>query len=324
MDSKAKQPAYLSRLAAALLLVYAMPGQAQPPLEVLPAQGNVYMVVGPGGNSAVQVGHEAVIVVDTQTDAASADLLATIGELSDKPIRHIINTSGSLEHTGGNEALSNAGTYVRLIDTFDPRGLDDNAAIMAHVNVLASMSAPIGEGASPRSEGAWPTDTYFTEDWAVYVNNEAIRMLHVPAATTDGDTVVFFRRSDVVSTGNIFMPDRYPQFDAAQGGSIKGVIDGLNLVLELAIAGENQNGGTVIIPGHGRMSDETDVANYRDMATIIYERITAMVEDGKSLREVQAARPTMDYDGLYENTAVGWSGAQLVEAIYRELSGEEQ
>jgi glyoxylase-like metal-dependent hydrolase (beta-lactamase superfamily II) len=296
---------------------------AQPLLEVLPAQGNVFMIAGPGGNSAVQIGHEAVIVVDTQTAAASAELLERIEELSPQPIRHIINTSASVEHTGGNEVLSNAGTYVRLIDTFDPRGLDDNAAIMAHVNALAAMSAPVGEQAA-RPEGAWPTDTYFTDEWAVYVNNEAIQMLHVPAANTDADTIVFFRRSDVISTGDIFNTDRYPYFDAAQGGSIKGVLEGLSVILDLAIAGENQHGGTVIIPGHGRLGDETDVVNYRDMATIIYERIVALVDEGKTLQEILAAGPTRDYDGLYDDARGGWTGDMLVAAIYQELTGREQ
>lgn len=297
---------------------------AQPELEVLPAQGKVWLVAGPGGNTAVQAGHEAVIVVDSQTADAAGALLEVIAGLSEKPIRHIINTSAALPHTGGNEALSEAGTYVRLIDSFDPRGLDDNAAIMAHVNVLAAMSAP-GEGdATLRPEGSWPTDTYFTEEWALYVNEEAIQLLHVPAATTDGDSIVFFRRSDVVVAGDIFRPDRYPQFDAAQGGSMRGIIDGLNTILELTIAGENQTGGTVVIPGRGRLSDETDVANYRDMATIILERIENMVEAGSTLDEIQAARPTSDYDALYGTASDGWTGTELVAAIYRELTGREQ
>lgn len=306
-----------------LIALALLPGlaAAQPALEVLPAQGNVYLVAGPGGNTAVQIGHEAVIVVDTQTADASAALLEIIRGLSSKPIRHIINTSAALHHTGGNPALAEAGVYVRLIDAFDPRGLDAKAAIMAHVNVLASMSEPIDGDATSREEAAWPTDTYFTEEWAVYVNNEGIQMLHVPNAASDGDTIVFFRRSDVVSTGDIFMPDRYPQFNPEQGGSIRGIIDGLNTVLELTIAGENQQGGTVVIPGRGRLSDETDVANYRDMATIILERIEAMVEQGSSLEQIQAARPTMDYDAQYGMTDGGWTGPQLVAAIYQELTG---
>jgi glyoxylase-like metal-dependent hydrolase (beta-lactamase superfamily II) len=311
-----------NRFLVTLAAVFALPVLAQDSLELLPAQGNVTMVVGPAGNSAIQVGHEAVIVVDTQTPDVTDDLLAAITSLSDQPIRHIINTSALAEHTGGNSALSAAGTYVRLIDSFDPRGLDANAAIMAHINVLASMSAPIGDDFSI-PETAWPTDTYYTEDWAVYVNKEAIRMLHVPNAVTDGDTIVFFRRSDVVVTGAIFNTDRYPFFDSEQGGSINGVIEGLNTILDLAIAGENMIGGTVIIPGHGRMADVTDVANYRDMTTIIRDRIQLMVDDGKTLREVLAARPSSDYDAIYASNDESWTGTELVTAIYRDLSGSE-
>lgn len=292
------------------------PAFAQAELEILPAQGNVFMIVGPGGNTAVQVGHEAVVVVDTQTAAASDALLAAIEKLSPKPIRHIINTSADAERTGGNEAVSRAGTYVRLIDTFDPRGQRSDAGIVAHVNVLGRMSAPTGREAPA---GAWPSDTYFTEEWALFVNGEALQLIHVPAAHTDGDTIVFFRRSDVIATGDIYNTSRYPRFDSKMGGSLAGVIEGLNTVLDIAIPGENQEGGTVVIPGHGRLSDETEVANYRDMVTIVRDRVAAMIAAGMTLEQVQAARPTRDYDGIYDEPN-GWTAAMFVAAVFRELA----
>lgn len=291
--------------------------QAQDELDVLPVQGNVWLVAGPGGNTTVQVGHEAVVVVDTQTPAVSEQLIAAVKSLSPEPIRHIILTSADDDHTGGNAPLSAAGTYVRLIDSFDPRGSDTNAAIIAHVNVLATMSA---RDADVPAE-AWPTDTYFVDSWDLFVNDEAIRLLHIPDAHSDGDTMVFFRRSDVISTGDIFNTDRYPMFDPATGG-IDGIIEGLNRILDITIAGENQTGGTVVIPGHGRLSDETDVANYRDMTTIIRDRIQSMIDAGKSLRDVLEARPSLDYDGRYSNPAIGWAGEQFIEAVYRDLGGE--
>ena len=150
-----------SILAVALLaFAAAKPPLAQAELEILPAQGNVFMIAGPGGNTTVQIGHEAVVVVDTQTAVASGELLAAIATLSSRPIRHVINTSADPEHTGGNESVSRAGTYVRLIDTFDPRGQRSDAGIVAHVNVLGRMSAPTGTEAPA---GAWPSDTYFTK-----------------------------------------------------------------------------------------------------------------------------------------------------------------
>lgn len=292
---------------------------AQNPLEALKVQGNVYMIAGGGGNTTVQIGPEAVVVVDTKTESMAPLLLEKIAELSPKPIRHIIVTSADAEHTGGNEQMSRAGTYVRLLDTFDPRGANTNASIIAHVNVLQRMSGPSGSEA-PRPAGAWPTDTYFTGEWALFVNDEAIQLLHVPAAHTDGDTIVFFRRSDVISAGDIFNTMGYPQFDPQQGGSIAGVLDGLNRVLEIAIPGENQQGGTAVIPGHGRISDETEVANYRDMVTIIRDRIAASIAAGKTLEQVQAERPTRDYDGIYYGLG-GWSREQFVAAVYRDLTG---
>jgi cyclase len=303
-------------LVSLALIVLAAPALAQAPLEVLHAQGNVFMIAGPGGNTTVQIGHEAVIVVDTQAAAVSDALLAEIAQLSAKPIRHIINTSADAEHTGGNEAVSRAGTYVRLIDSFDPRGQRSEAGIVAHVNVLARMSAPTGEEAPA---AAWPSDTYFTEEWALFVNGEALQLIHVPEAHTDGDTMVFFRRSDVISTGDIYNTSRYPRFDAEKGGSLAGVIEGLNRILDIAIAGENQEGGTVVVPGHGRLSDETEVANYRDMVTIVRDRVAAMIDAGMTLEQVQAAKPTSDYDGIYDEPN-GWTASMFVAAVYRDLA----
>lgn len=292
---------------------------AESALEVLPAQGNVYMIAGPGGNTSVQVGHGAVVVVDTQTADVSDELLGAIEQLSPEPIRHIVVTSADADHTGGNEALSSAGTYVRLLSAIDPRGDSYDASIFAHLNVLTRMSASSGE-TPPVAFGAWPTDTYFTDRWEFFVNGEAIRLLHVPEAHTDGDTIVFFRRSDVISTGDIYNTDRYPSFDLTRGGGIGGVIEGLNLILDLAIPGENQEGGTVVIPGHGRLSDETEVANYRDMVTIVRDRVQALIDEGMTIEAVLAAGPTRDYDGIYEGTEGGWTGEMFVEAIYIDLS----
>ncbi len=306
-----------ARLASALGAALVMPAIALGELEVLPAQGNVFMIVGPGGNTAVQVGHEAVIVVDTQTAAVSGELLAVIANLSSKPIRHIVNTSADAEHTGGNEAVARAGTYVRLIDTFDPRGQRSDAGIVAHVNVLERMSAPTG---AEVPAGAWPSDTYFTDEWALFANGEALQLFHVPEAHTDGDTMVFFRRSDVIATGDIYNTSRYPRFDAQTGGSLAGIIEGLNTILDITIPGENQEGGTVVIPGHGRLSDETEVANYRDMVTIVRDRVAAMISAGMTLEQVQAARPTRDYDGMYDEPN-GWTAAMFVAAVYRDLAG---
>ena len=285
---------------------------AQGEVIVLPAQGSVYILAGPGGNSAVQIGSEGPLIVDTQPAAMSAAVLEAVRGLSPRPIRHVVLTSGGEQQAGGAATISKAGRYIRVIDSIDPRGLDARASIMAHLNVLNRMSA----GTTPSD--SWPTDTYFTPEWSIFANGEAVQLFHVSAATSDGDTIVFFRRSDVVSTGAIFDATAYPRFDPDRGGSIAGIIEGLNRVLDLAVPGENQEGGTVVIPGRGRLSDETDVANYRDMVTIIRDRIRAMVGKGLSLDQIKRTRPTMDYDGLFESRSE-WTSEMFIDAIYRDL-----
>jgi cyclase len=281
-------------------------------LEVLPAQGNVHVLAAAGGNTTVQIGSEGPLVVDTQPATLSEKVIEAVRHLSPRPIRHIVLTSGGDQQAGGAAKLSKAGRYIRVIDTIDPRGIDIRASIMAHLNVLNRMNA------DNVPSDSWPTDTYFTPEWSIFSNGEAVQLVHVESAHSDGDTIVFFRRSDVISTGAIFDASGYPRFDPARGGSIAGVIEGLNRVLDIAVPGENQEGGTVIVPGRGRLSDETDVANYRDMVTIIRDRLRAMVTKGMSLEQVQQAKPTSDYDALFE-ARNDWTREMFVDAIYRDL-----
>jgi cyclase len=301
--------------ATALALALApMPLDAQGGLEILPVQGGVFALMGPGGNTTVQIGAEGPLVVDTQPAVLSESVLAAIRGLTPRPIRHIVLTSGNDQTAGGAANLSKAGRYVRLMDSIDPRGLDARASIIAHLNVLNRMTA------AEQPSASWPTDTYFTPEWALFSNGEAVQFIHVPAAHSDGDTIVFFRRSDVVSTGAIFDASAYPRFDPAAGGSINGIIEGLNRVLDLAIPGENQEGGTVVVPGRGRLADETDVANYRDMVTIVRDRVRALIKKGMTIDQVRHARPTSDYDGLYGGHP-DWTPDRFVEAVYRSLAG---
>ena len=287
--------------------------RAQGDLHVLPVQGNVFLLASPAGNTTVQVGPEGPLLVDTQRAAMSARVLELTATLSPRPIRHIVLTSGGDQQAGGAANLAKAGRYIRVIDSIDPRGIDARSSIIAHINVLNRMTV-----AQVPSE-SWPTDTYFVAEWSLFSNGEAVQLFHVPAAHSDGDTIVFFRRSDVVSTGAIFDAAGYPRFDPTRGGGIDGIIEGLNRVLDIAVSGAHQEGGTVVIPGHGRLSDETDVANYRDMVTIVRDRVRALAAKGLSLEEVRRAKPTSDYDGLY-GAAADWTSDMFVEAIYRDVS----
>jgi glyoxylase-like metal-dependent hydrolase (beta-lactamase superfamily II) len=167
---------------------------------------------------------------------------------------------------------------------------------------------------------AWPTVTFFTPQKDLYLNEQAVQVMHQPAAHTDGDSLVFFRRSDVVCAGDIFDKTRYPVIDRAKGGSITGIIDALNQLLDLTVSGQYEEGGTMVIPGHGRIADEADVVDYRDMVTVIRDRIQDLVKKGRTLAQVQAAKPTMEYDPIYGATTGSWTTEMFVEAIYRDLA----
>jgi glyoxylase-like metal-dependent hydrolase (beta-lactamase superfamily II) len=148
-------------------------------------------------------------------------------------------------------------------------------------------------------------------------------MYHIPAAHSDGDSIVYFRRSDVVATGDIYRTDSYPVIDLEKGGNVQGIIDGLNLVLDLAVPEHHEEGGTFVVPGHGRISDEFDVLEYRDMVTIIRDRVQAMISKGMTLDQVKAARPTLDYDSRYGATTGNWTTDMFVETVYRSLTASE-
>jgi cyclase len=285
---------------------------AQAAIETLPVQGQVQILASPAGNSVVQTGPDGVLVVDTRSSESADDILRAIRTLSTRDIRYLVLTSNTPQQVGAAGALSKAGRNVRLIDGNDPRGGDARASIIGHANLLNRMAA-LGLPAD-----SWPTDTYFTADWSIFSNGEAVQFFHLPNATTDGDTLVFFRRSDVVVTGPAFDATSYPRFDRRSGGTVKGVIEGLNKILDITIAGPNQEGGTVVVPVRGRLSDETDVANYRDMVTIVRDRVQDMATRGMTLDDVLRSNPTADYAGLYDYDRE-WTARQFVEAIFDEV-----
>jgi glyoxylase-like metal-dependent hydrolase (beta-lactamase superfamily II) len=283
------------------------------------------MISGVGANVTVQIGTHDVMVVDTGVARMSHEVIAAIRALTDKPIFLIVATSMDEDHAGGNAIISQAGWASPNSDNI-PLGHDvsdilglklpPGAAILAHINMLNRMSAPSGQKA-PVPQEIWPTDTYSTDDWRMY-NGEEVYLYHVPAAHTDGDTIVLFRRSGVVSTGDLFTPlTSYPVIDLEKGGSIDGFIAGLNQIIDLLVPEENEEGGTYVIPGHGRICDRHEVVNYRDMVTIIRGRIDAMVKEGMTLEQVKAAQPTADYDVLGH---YGATKDMFIEAVYRDLS----
>ena len=283
-------------------------------IKVMRVQGNVYMLVGAGANITASVGENGVLLVDAGNAASSEKVLAAIRGLSTRPIQFILNTDFRESHTGGNEALAKAGRRVTDAQS-------NQAVVLAHEKVLTRMSAPTGQ-VSPRPVSAWPTDTFFAPRKEVYFNGEAVQMFHRPA-TTDGNSIVFFRKSDVISAGDIFMTTSYPYIDVAAGGHINGVIEGLNDIMDLAVPANNVEDGTLIIPGFGRLADELDVAVYRDMVTIIRDRVRDAIKKGKTLAQVKAdTRITLEYDARYGAKDGPWTTDMFLEAVYRNLTAK--
>ena len=271
-------------------------------IETYHVQGNVYMLVGSGANIAVQTGPDGVLVVDTGGAAKRAAVLAAIRRLSSGPIRWIVNTSAEADHTGGNETISQAGQTVN----------GNPAAIIAHENVLARMT----EANRPITE--LPLNTFFEPARDFYFNGEAVFLYHPANAHTDGDVFVYFRGSDVLVSGDVFTTTQYPVIRADQGGGVDGLVAGLNQMLDIAVPKYLEEGGTYVIPGHGRVCDEAELLDYRDMVVIVRDRIRNLAAQGMTLQQVLATKPALDYDGRYDSPRGPWTSAMFVEAIYRD------
>jgi glyoxylase-like metal-dependent hydrolase (beta-lactamase superfamily II) len=275
-------------------------------VKAVHVQGNVHMIVGAGANIAVQVGQDGILVVDAGAAGTSDKVLAAIKALAPgKEIRWMVNTTFHPDHTGGNEPISKAGRTVN----------GNTADIIAHENVAARM---IKAGVPDQSR---PFKTFFEASRDLPFNGEAVIIYHPESATTDTESIVMFRRSDVIAAGDVFRTDSFPVIDPDNGGTTEGTIDALNHILSLTVPSKMlQQGGTYVIPGHGRISDEHDVVMYRDMVLIIRDRIRDMVEKNMTLDQVKAARPALDYEGRYGSETGPWTTAMFIEAIYKDLS----
>jgi glyoxylase-like metal-dependent hydrolase (beta-lactamase superfamily II) len=254
-------------------------------------------------------------MVDSKSAAMTDKMLAEIKKLAPttKPVRYVLNTSADADHVGGNESLANVlGSAANWTIINTPGASQTAVNIYAHDNASSRMNQ------LPSS--AQPTETFVGDQKEFYFNGEPVFMYHIPAAHSDGDSIVFFRHSDVVATGDIMRTDSYPVIDLQKGGNVQGVIDGLNLVLDLAVPAHHEEGGTYVVPGHGRICDEFDVLEYRDMVTIVRDRIKAMIAKKMTLEQVKAARPTLDYDSRYGATTGAWTTDMFVEAVYRSLT----
>jgi glyoxylase-like metal-dependent hydrolase (beta-lactamase superfamily II) len=286
-------------------------------LEVLEVRPSFFVIAGagPGGdiaNIGVQVGDDGVVVVDPGSSAAAADVLATVRRLSPKPIRYIIDTGPDVDHVGGNEALAKAG------EKLFGNAADLLAPIISAEGVLRHLKS------SPA--GGWPTEVFHYSRKAMYLNGEAIEVLHQPAAHTDSDVFAFFRRSDVVVAGDVLDTRQFPVIDVDRGGSIQGEIAALNRLADLAVVSApvvTREAGTIVVPGHGRLCDQYDVIEYRDMVTIIRDRVRELMKAGRSIAEVKAAQPAKGYMGRYGNAGGTWTTDRFIDAVYRSLAKEK-
>jgi cyclase len=331
-------------------------------INILPVRGNVYMLVGDGANITASVGRDGVLLVDTGTAAMADKLIATYKQLAAavnvppvalttcvgvncmpgpgavfgwngpainqgtvargvaKPLRFIISTTPDPDHVGGNDKLRLSGeSFTGGNITGTIADSDRGAALLGHENLLNRMT----EAEAPFD--GQPTETYLKESYklSAFFNGEGVQVFHPPAAHTDSDTMVWFRYSDVIATGPIFSTVSYPVIDLKRGGSIQGELDALNKVLDIAYAEFRSEGGTMIIPGYGHLSDVGDVAYYRNMVSIIKDRIQDMVKKGMTLEQVKAAKPTLDYDGRWGSNTGPWTTSMFIEAVYQSLKAKK-
>ena len=298
-------------------------------VEVVQIRPNFYVIGGAGGNIVMQTGPEGVILVDAGSAAMSDQVLAAIRQVTPLPIRYIINTSMDADHVGGNGELAKAGLTILAGAIAAGAGLGDDlmtnfgrASVFAHENVLLRMSVPTGRRAVVPSE-LLPTKTFAFRSYSMYLNGEGIQVIHQPAAHTDGDVIVFFRRGDVIATGDIIDTTRFPVIDVARGGSVQGEINALNRLMELSIHNlplmwyEDR---TLLVPGHGHVYDKLDLLEYRDAITVIRDRIQNLIDKGRTLQQAKAANPTLGYRSQYGADSGPWTTDMFVEVVYNELA----
>jgi len=282
---------------------------------------DIYLLIGAGGNITVSAGDDGILMVDGGTAAMSDKVIAAVRTISKGPIRYLVNTSEREEYSGANERIAAAGETIpfRPNQTIQIQGYigTNRATVISYVSVYERMSAPTGKVA-PRAEGAWPDATYSTPQKKLHFNGEPVLIVHQPSAT-DGNSLVHFRRSDIVSVGDLIDLTTYPFIDLNAGGSLQATLQGLNRLIDITVPEKQSEDGTLVIPGHGRIADQPDVVYYYEMLSIIRDRVQDMMSRGLTLPQVHAARPTRDFDNRYSRNTGAWTTERFVEAVYQSL-----
>src|SRR6478609_7387664 len=291
-------------------------------LDVVKVRKNFYMIAGAGGNIGVQIGSDGIVLVNAGSAAASEKVLAALKKLTDLPIRYIINVDAGPEFVGGNEKLSRAGytIFTNALGNAAAVAAMTNgggASILSHDSVLRRMS---GDTAAKYSNGAMPSEAFFTPRKALRMNDEGIEVLYQPAAHSNADSFALFRASDVVVTGDVMDMTSFPVIDLANGGSIQGEIDALNRLIDLTIAPTPfiyKDVGTYVVPGHGRVSEQMEVVDYRDMVVLVRDNVADLMKQGKTLDQIKAARPALPYESRYGSQTGPWTTNAFIEAVYK-------
>jgi cyclase len=298
-------------------------------LDILRIRPNFYMIAGAGSNVAMQVGADGVVLVDSGARDKFADVMAAVRRITPAPIRFIVNTSADADHVGGNDGFVQDGqaSFDKIANLFPRNYFRSGAvAILASEGVLRRMSAPTGQ-VPPFPVAAWPTETFERGRRYVYLNDEGIEVVHHPAAHTDGDATVFFRRSDVIVAGDIFDMTRFPVINLERGGSLRGTLQALQRLIATAIPSlpdVSREVGTSVIPGHGQVGDQFDLLDYRDMIVIVRDHVQDLIDKGMTLEQVRAANPTRGFRGRYGSDTGEWTTDMFVEAVYRSLIEEKK
>jgi len=274
--------------------VWAQQDFSQVQIETVEVADGIYMLIGAGGNIGLSVGDDGAFVIDDQYAPLSDKIMAAIDAVTDADVNFLVNTHYHGDHTGGNEAFGAAG-----------------AIIVAHDNVRARMStdqfrAIFNQEIPASAPGALPIVT-FSDEMTFHWNGDTIRVIHVPSAHTDGDSILYFENANVIHMGDTFFLGCYPFIDVGSGGDIDGIIG--SGYRALAIADEN----TAIIPGHGPVSDAAGLANWLDVIKVTRMNMQSLVEQGMSEDEALAARPTAEFDDAYG------SGCFMTPEVYTRL-----
>lgn len=302
-------------VAVACVVGGALCAQSQSTIELVPVRGNVSMLAGAGGNIAVQAGTDGVLLVDSGAAAVTDNVVEAIRSVSRRQVTYIINTTDRADHVGGNAKFATTGRPLAIA-----RAAQARVFIVAFSAMLERMSDPANTAMLP--EAGWPNDTYSGPLKNLSFNGDGIQIFH-QAATTDSDSFVLFRRADVIATGDLFDPTEYPIIDLKHGGSLAGVLEGLNRLRDFAIPADHMEGGTMIIPGHGRLCDVADLDIYQQMVTVVRDRLQDMISRGMTLDQIKAAHPTRDYDPIYGHESGSWTTDMFLEAGYRSLTAPQ-